>query len=314
MHRKSFVVATIVAVLLVVSASAQAAKTARLGADQASRDNPVILVHGLNPVGGWGYPCPLNWGTMQDALRGWGWTSQPIDGVKYYAADTFCEGEIDHHGSHNRHYGNNKWWTRGFNHSLIPPNSHTSDTPIEHLGYHLAWYIYDHYTSQGKTVDLVGHSMGGLIIRYMLTMEEQHNADFPSTLRIGDVVTMETPHAGAWLSFFCGWSTQCQEMFPGSSFLNKLGSNPQGTGGTDWTAIGSYWDPLVDEETAVAMGAAHRLKYSYPIYDHLYPLFDTSESYDADYDHSESGGPWQQEYDGPHYLKEVDRALAGSDY
>ena len=36
---------------------------------------------------------------------------------------------------------------------------------------------------------------------------------------------------------------------------------PEGTGGTDWTAMGSYDDGLVPEGSAVDMGGAHKVNY-----------------------------------------------------
>lgn len=294
--------AVFIAVGILVASVSQAAGN--------GRDKPIIFVHGLNPLAGAGYPCPASWGPMQDAFRQWGWDGEPLVGVKYYAGDSFCEDDIDHHGSHNAHYGNNRWWSLGFNHDRLNPNSHDDDTPIEHLGYHLAWTVYDHYTSQGQPVDLVGHSMGGLIIRYALTKQEQRHPDFPPNLLVEDVVTLESPHDGVSLSIFCGWSKQCREMIPGSRFLNGLGENPQVGEGTEWTISGSYWDPLVPADSAVAMDAAHRVKYSWPLYEHLRPLWDSSDTRDADFDFSDTGSPWQQEQNGPHSVRLTDLALS----
>ena len=300
-------------VLALASIAAAIMLTSVTQAEANGRDKPVVFVHGVNPFGGFGYPCPASWGPMHDAFEQWGWNGLPLVGMKYYAGDSFCEDDLDHHGSHNTHYGNNNWWSFRFNHARFNPNSHSNHTPIEHLGYHLAWTIYDHYTSQGQEVDLVGHSMGGLIIRYALTKQEEQHPDFPPELKVEDVATLETPHAGVSLTIFCGWSKQCREMFPGSSFLEDLGDNPQVGNGTDWTTIGSYHDPLVPAESAVAMGAAHRLKYSAPFYEHLLPLWDTSDSRDADFDYSENGGQWQQELNGARSVRKIDLALSSDD-
>ena len=276
-------------------------------------DKPVIFVHGLNPFGGLGVPCNLNWDSIKNALASWGWDAGSLVDTKYYVGDSSCDQSIDHHGSHNRHKGNNRWWTFGFNHSYIDTGSHNHDTPIEHVGYHLAWYIYDHYTSQGQPIDVVAHSMGGVVIRYALTKLEQQHSDFPPELLIEDVVTLETPHDGGYLSILCGWSTQCLELFPGSSFISGLSENPQASAGTDWTTIGSYWDPLVPHDSADGMsGAAHRLTYSWPIYEHILPLWDTSLTTDAQFDLSEAGQAWQRVNNGPRSVHKIALALSSS--
>jgi triacylglycerol esterase/lipase EstA (alpha/beta hydrolase family) len=38
----------------------------------------------------------------------------------------------------------------------------------------LGWEIYNRYSRYGIAVDVVGHSMGGLVIRAMLTGNQRH--------------------------------------------------------------------------------------------------------------------------------------------
>lgn len=314
--RRSVFLAVIAGAFAAVVSPAWAHEAAKPGSSDAGSDasqaNPVVFVHGLNPLGGIGVPCSLNWDPMKDALRDWGWQGELVD-TKYYAGDSSCEHSLDHHGSHNAHLGNNKWWTFGFNHALTDTSSHNHDTPIEHVAYHLAWFLYDHYTSQGRTVELVSHSMGGVATRYALTKVEQHHAAFPPSLLVEDSITLETPHDGAYLSFLCGWSTQCLELLPGSGFLDSLGENPQGAQGTDWTAIGSYWDPLVPADSADGMSAAHRVTYSSPAYEHILGLWDDSLDLDGSVDQSEDGGPWQRANGYPHSLNRINMALTSPD-
>ena len=91
---------------------------------------------------------------MISALQSWGWTGTMMK-LKYYAFDTGCSHSLDHHGSHSTHNGGTA------EHDANDPSSHGFDSRIEHIGYHLAWFIYDHYSKVGVTVDAVGHSMGG---------------------------------------------------------------------------------------------------------------------------------------------------------
>ena len=86
--------------------------------------------------------------------------------------------------------------------------------PIEKLGYHLAWYIYQNYTLQGKPVDLLGYSMGGLIIRSAIAQTlsqassgcSKHVATaaglgpLPPQLFISRIATISAPHDGTWLA------------------------------------------------------------------------------------------------------------------
>jgi len=89
---------------------------------------------------------------------------------------------------------------------------------------------------------MVGHSMGGLIVRWML-YAAQHNAPvgqnvFPPTLLVSHVDTISTPHNGTWYAWL-GATTQAGQMWSASAFIRALnspaGENPQGTGGATWT-------------------------------------------------------------------------------
>lgn len=63
-------------------------------------------------------------------------------------------------------------------------------------------------------VDLVGHSMGGLVIRSYL-------ANNPVTAKVRRVVTLGSPHAGTKLAVL-GVGKAAKEMIPGSPFLEEL--------------------------------------------------------------------------------------------
>ena len=116
---------------------------------------------------------------------------------------------------------------------------HTAQAAIEHLGYHLAWYIYDEYSSKNESVDVVAHSMGGLIIRYAVGEAADGNPAFPPSLIVGNVVSLGTPHGGANLAKIAKCAApmplECSEISPGSTFLLSLEHdawNPQGAGVT----------------------------------------------------------------------------------
>ena len=57
-------------------------------------------------------------------------------------------------------------------------------------------YVDSDYTNKGKPVDIVGHSMGGLIARVALLGSAQGWEGFPPKLNVDNVVTLSTPHQG----------------------------------------------------------------------------------------------------------------------
>lgn len=123
----------------------------------------------------------------------------------------------------------------------------------------LANNIYNNFTKNGVSVDLVGHSMGGLIIRAAITGVQKHWAGFPPRLYVEDAVTFSTPHTGAGFAKLCAKVLgECKQMAPGSAFLKSLNSNPQSTQGTDWTLIGSKDDKVVNWTSALSTGTPNK--------------------------------------------------------
>jgi pimeloyl-ACP methyl ester carboxylesterase len=254
------------AAILTVAAPAMAAGTSPAvpSAAQAptdSFDEPVYLVKGYAP--GKERPrCDSRWRTAISAFHKRGWIGQLVR-VGFYAwdtPDTGCDVNLgDTDGD-----------------SATPPKG-TRNTSIKELGRRLAWNIHNVYSSKGKSVDLVGHSMGGLIIRAALAGYQLHRHErrWPDVLYVEDVVTLGTPHDGTkdYVSLGCGTyerTRQCKEMVPrsprGSGFLGWLrkAPNPQASGGTDWTLICSMADeiaPWRQSACASTTGAHHIVIY-----------------------------------------------------
>lgn len=245
-----------------------------------TKDKRVLLIHGYQPWGTPTSPCDM-WGSMETALRNQGYTGA-LTTVQYYDAQVACDVSVIPHGSATKHHA---------------PSGGVHDryVSIRHLGYELAWMIYDRYSRYGETVDIAAHSMGGLVARYALAQVQRGHSEFPPHLYVEDVVTLGTPHNGSGYASWC-WTTQCGEMSPGSSFLSWLRSyawNPQASGGTDWTAMGSYDDGTVSESSAVDMGAAHKVLYQPAAdIDHGEYYTATSTSASAPVYYSDNGGSW----------------------
>jgi pimeloyl-ACP methyl ester carboxylesterase len=247
-----------------------------------SRTRPIIFVHGLDPD--WDFDASsncANWNQLMTALRDWGHNA-PMHTMKYYAQDTNC---TDSMGSTDQ---NTSIWT---------------------LGYLLADWIWDHYTVRGIPVDIVGHSMGGLIARAALA--NTGAPGWPQYLLVEDVVTLGTPHQGSDSAYGC-WYTQCEELRPNSAFLQSLPENPQGYGGTDWTLVGSDSDLHV-QQSGVGMTAAHKVMYLYPDYGHSDYYTDTSPLEDADV-HWNNGAGWYAWYSALRVGKWTDYALTFGTY
>jgi hypothetical protein len=93
-------------------------------------------------------------------------------------------------------------------------------------------------------------------------------------------------------------------------WLRTNASNPQGTGGTDWTAAGSYDDTLVSEGSAVDMSSAHKVNYLGSMnLEHGDYYNDTTDVRDADVEWWDTPGPWYAWYDAPHAVRWSDFGL-----
>jgi uncharacterized protein (TIGR03437 family) len=86
------------------------------------------------------------------------------------------------------------------------------------------------------TVDLVAHSMGGLIVRSylsgkqtLLTPGSASTFNPPATPGIRKAIFLGTPHFGTFLANYLGSDVQTQEMSLGSQFLLDLNGWNQGT-------------------------------------------------------------------------------------
>ena len=101
-----------------------------------TKSKPVILVHGYNFTGGTN--CSSNWSTVIASLKAQGFTG-PFIRVSFYGADTNCDVNLHSYGS----FADRDSWKA--------------------IAKALSNYIYAQYTSKGIAVDVVGHSMGGLL-------------------------------------------------------------------------------------------------------------------------------------------------------
>jgi len=82
-----------------------------------------------------------------------------------------------------------------------------------------------------ETVDVVAHSMGGLVLRSYLSGKQNALGVFqpPAATHVRKAVFLATPHFGTPIASLLPVVTQVQEMASGSAFLFGLGTWNQGT-------------------------------------------------------------------------------------
>src|SRR5262249_37192578 len=131
--------ALVLALLATACSSSHAADPAASTATQANVSPVVVLVHGFSPTPD-GYSCADYWGDLETVFR------RGDPGVKLVTAG-FRGG--DHDGD-------------------MTMGSGGPYTPIEDVARRLADDLYQRYSAPGIPVVLVGHSMGGLVVRSAL--------------------------------------------------------------------------------------------------------------------------------------------------
>jgi hypothetical protein len=272
---------------------------------------PYILTKG----DGSGFNCTDYWGDAKTFLseRGLGGDLRTI---KYYNGDSDCDNGAETLYSNDLHHPlyssvcNN--YPEGF--SLVVEG--TNDESIYHLSCLFAQYLNYNFGQYNRDVMLVGHSMGGLIMRETL-YQMQENAGqgrFPSTIgHVTKAITFNTPHEGSSLANVPGTGNGCKgcqqgiELTPKSALLNELatsGRNPQTSAGfTEWTTIGSQCDfVVIPASSSAGMDASHAVVYSGNVkvgtikgtptcYDHGGALHDSNTKHDAPYYYCDTSNP-----------------------
>lgn len=205
-----------------------------------TKERVVILVHGWSAFGA-GSDCNSAFGSLKGGLRRNGFTGQMVT-VGYYDSDANCDVNL-------RSWGNID-----------------NGTSWKTLSKAFSTYVYETYTKKGVVVDVVGHSMGGLIIRGAVYGSSKGEGGFSQPLLVEDAVTLAAPHNGAaFYAQACLWG-QCSGLKQGSSELNwaNANKNPQGKNSTEWTTFGSTQDLVVPATSAqfLDLPAVREMTYS----------------------------------------------------
>jgi pimeloyl-ACP methyl ester carboxylesterase len=203
----------------------------------AAPHTPIYFIHGYNDNGG--SDCAALWGDALDYFAGN--NRGPLQTVGYYAGDTNCDAQVSWSGT---------------------------GTRIKHIAAAFAKYVYDNHTRHGESIEIVAHSMGGLVARVALLGSAKGWAGFPKgKLKVDDVVTLATPHKGI-LDPAKYQSTQWDSMVWGSTFMDVLHApenrlSEDWASGTDWSFVGSDEDGTVSTASGIDEGyhADHKYRY-----------------------------------------------------
>ena len=98
-------------------------------------------------------------------------------------------------------------------------------------------------------VDIISHSMGGLSTRYYLK-------NLGGTAFVDEWVSIAGPNHGTTWAYGCFFFSPCNQMIPGSSFLNQLNSGDETPGSVRY---GTWWSPcdeLINPDTSTILSGA----------------------------------------------------------
>jgi pimeloyl-ACP methyl ester carboxylesterase len=227
--------------LLAVAALALAA----LAPSASAADTEMLLVHGYGNAAD-GKDC--NGSTWRNALRYYqdagGRERSSMTTIGYYKGDDPADCD-----------------------AIVGDGAASNKRPIQDIARDLANYIDDEYTSQGRPVDIVAHSMGGLITRVALLGSAQGWKGFPGKLNVDNVVTLSTPHKGV-SNPSANDDRQWNQMDPDSGFMDRLHAKGSGLGddwasGTDWSLVGSKEDTTVSYKSGIDKGHHADQKFGY---------------------------------------------------
>lgn len=211
---------------------------------------PTLYVHGIIASGG----CPGQSGKQAAKIAT---VTGPLVQVDYYCGD--------HDGVSIRNAG------AGHCDSLDPAPKYNADTPIERIACDLSWYIYNTYGT--NPVNLLGYSLGGLIIR---------DAFNYAPISVNMAVTISTPHRGidkntsSWTTplLGCGSYTQCKETLPTSDFITTLNARPLPP--VAWRLIGGGTKDIMTAASSLGLPGTVRINYYASPYSHSSYLTDLS--------------------------------------
>lgn len=107
----------------------------------------------------------------------------------------------------------------------------------------------------GKKVDIIAHSMGGLVSRWYI--EKLNGKESVSKL-----ITLGTPHYGTYIAYLGYITPAGREMVPGSTFIRELNEDPL-PDEVSYTAVRGSLDPLIIPTENAKLGGANNIDVDY---------------------------------------------------
>jgi len=98
-------------------------------------------------------------------------------------------------------------------------------------------------------VDIITHSMGGLSSRYYIK-------NLGGAANVDDWVSLAGPNHGTTWAYGCFFFSPCNQMIPGSSFLNQLNSGDETPGAVNYGTWWSNCDELINPDTSTILSGA----------------------------------------------------------
>jgi pimeloyl-ACP methyl ester carboxylesterase len=169
--------------------------------------------------------------------------------------------------------------------NLRSPDNDYVNTDFRRFSYELAWYLFGKFGAS-TPVDLVGHSMGGLIITYAIQQIAAHNPSYPSSLSIQTVVSFSTPFAGGNLGTA---NYEARQMAPTGADsvvagISAAGAKQMYAGKyTLWAAEGSSGgcDVFPSSSSLALPRETFTMDYTTPCYSHSGYLWDAFQPVNA---------------------------------
>lgn len=203
---------------------------------EESKTRPVLLVHGWSMYDIAKVDCANRFRPIINALKQQGFTG-PFLTVTYYKDSKNCDINLTK-----------------YNPTL------TKNSNWKEIGRVLSNYVFDRYSRYGQKVDMLGHSMGGLVIRSAIQGGGESQFGF-SNILVEDAVTVGTPHKGSSMTGVC-IHAQCKSLSASNPDFKWLASNPNPRGMTevDWSVQGSMLDALVNIKSSMGMSIRYTHK------------------------------------------------------
>ncbi|GAB3851893.1 permease [Nocardioides maradonensis] len=97
--------------------------------------------------------------------------------------------------------------------------------PLRHNGVALAslmQQVVDVWPTEVDRIVLVGHSLGGLIIRAASAVVADGDAPAPWTRKVTDVITLSTPHLGSWFAVIADHASRMSSRVPEVAAFGRI--------------------------------------------------------------------------------------------